>query len=223
MAAWITEGIGRTGPASCPDCPRQSPRANGAGRPRGMSSSGVVVGGWGGRETAWSERVLALLAHACCAADRRARKASGHGGEKARSPDARAWSRQTSDDGQKPSDVVEAMDNVLKEQRVEGLSAFTGNSRSSGAPTMFCWGRGSATRAQRVIEHRRYHITHITRQDGPIAALIAGFGWKAFMQRQRHTRAAVVGRGGLVLSQRISRRAHLPPPQEPCPYRPVVC
>jgi len=41
--------------------------------------------------------------------------------------------------------------------------------------------RGSATRAQRVIEHIRYHITHITRQDGPIAALIARFGWKAFV------------------------------------------
>jgi len=37
------------------------------------------------------------------------------------------------------------------------------------------------TRAPRVIEHIRSHITHITRQDGPIAALIARFGWKAFV------------------------------------------
>ena len=32
-----------------------------------------------------------------------------------------------------------------------------------------------------MIEPLRDHITHSTRQDGPIAALIAGFGWQALV------------------------------------------
>src|SRR3989441_6011792 len=42
-------------------------------------------------------------------------------------------------------------------------------------------GRGSATRQQRVTEHIRYHLTRITRQEGPIRALTQRFGWKAFV------------------------------------------
>ena len=34
---------------------------------------------------------------------------------------------------------------------------------------------------QIIVGRYSYHITHITRQDGPIAALIARFGWKAFV------------------------------------------
>src|SRR3989441_5298723 len=42
-------------------------------------------------------------------------------------------------------------------------------------------GRGSATRQQRVTENSRYHLTRITRQEGPIRALTQRFGWKAFV------------------------------------------
>src|SRR5882724_9513521 len=82
---------------------------------------------------------------------------------------------------------VEAMDNVLKEQRVEGLLRLDWERQIERRTHDVGRGRGSATRAQRVIEHLRYHITHITRQDGPIAALIAGFGWRPLSPMPRQS------------------------------------
>jgi transposase len=83
--------------------------------------------------------------------------------------------RQMTDEGM----VVEAMDNVRKEQRVEGVRRIDWERQIERRTHDVGRGRGAATRAPRVIEHLRYHSTHITRQDGPMAALIAGFGWKA--------------------------------------------
>jgi hypothetical protein len=76
---------------------------------------------------------------------------------------------------------VAARDNVLKEQRVEGVLRIDWAQQIERRTHSVGRGRGSATRAQRGIEHRRDHSTHITRPDGPIAALIAGCGWKAFV------------------------------------------
>jgi len=69
----------------------------------------------------------------------------------------------------------------VKEQRVEGLLRIEWEQQIERHTHYVGRGRGSATREQRVIEHIRYHITRIARQDGPIAALTARFGWKAFV------------------------------------------
>ena len=61
-----------------------------------------------------------------------------------------------------------------------GCSPWHGNGRSSRHTHDVGRGRGSATRAQRMREHIRSHITRITRQDGAIQALRQRFGWKAF-------------------------------------------
>ena len=100
--------------------------------------------------------------------------------------------RQMTDEGT----LVEAIDNVLKEQRVEGLLRIAWEQQSERHTHYVGRGRGSATREQRVSERIRYHITRITRQDGPIAAVTGRFGWKAFVTNAA-ARAAVVDRGGL--------------------------
>jgi len=81
------------------------------------------------------------------------------------------------DDGR----CVEARDHVLTEQRVEGVLRIDWERQIERRTHDVGRDRGSATRAQRVIEPLRDHITHITRQDGPLAAWIAGFGWQALV------------------------------------------
>src|SRR5439155_11317953 len=70
---------------------------------------------------------------------------------------------------------------VLKEQQVEGLLQGEWQQQIERHTHYVGRGRGSATRQQRVTEHIRYHLTRITRQEGPIAALKERFGWKAFV------------------------------------------
>jgi transposase len=133
-----------------------------------------------GGKTAWSERVLVLrspLHAAQQTAGLEKRLATAAKKLAALTPARGRGKRQMTDEGM----LVEAMDNVLKEQRVEGLLRIDWEQQIERRTHYVGRGRGSATRAQRVIEHIRSHITHITRQDGPIAALIARFGWKAFV------------------------------------------
>ena len=77
--------------------------------------------------------------------------------------------------------LVEAIAQVLKEQRVEGLLTVAWERQVEQQAHDVGRGRGSAKRAQQVREHIRYHITRIAREDDDIAALTARFGWKAFV------------------------------------------
>jgi len=77
--------------------------------------------------------------------------------------------------------LVAAIDKVLKEQRVEGLLQVAWEQQIERHIHSIGRGRGAATRAQRVREQIRYHITRITRQDSLIQALSQRFGWKAFV------------------------------------------
>jgi transposase len=73
------------------------------------------------------------------------------------------------------------MDNGRKEQRVEGVLRMAWEQQIERHTHSVGRGRGSATRAQRVIAPIRDHLTRLTRQDGPSAALTARFGWQAFV------------------------------------------
>ena len=77
--------------------------------------------------------------------------------------------------------LVAALAKVLKEQQVEGLLQGEWQQQIERHTHYVGRGRGSATRQQRVTEHIRYHLTRITRQEGPIRALTQRFGWKAFV------------------------------------------
>jgi transposase len=77
--------------------------------------------------------------------------------------------------------LMAAIEHVFKTHRVEGLLSVEWEQQIERHTHYIGRGRGSATREQRVTEHRRSHITCIVRQDGPIAALTQRFGWKAFV------------------------------------------
>ena len=85
--------------------------------------------------------------------------------------------RQSTDE----ATLLEAIDHVLKEQRVESLRTVAWERQVERHTHYVGRGRGSATREQRVRETIRSHITHIARREGPIADLIQRFGWKAFV------------------------------------------
>jgi transposase len=77
--------------------------------------------------------------------------------------------------------LVEAIDLVLKEHRVEGWRSVTWEKQGEQTTQYVGRGRGSVSREKRVIQHTRYHLTHIARQADTIAALSQRLGWKAFV------------------------------------------
>jgi transposase len=77
--------------------------------------------------------------------------------------------------------LVEAIDRVLKDQRVEGLLSVTWAKQVEQNIQYVGRGRGSQSREQQMIQKTRYHITHIARQEDHIADLCQRFGWKAFV------------------------------------------
>ena len=77
--------------------------------------------------------------------------------------------------------LLEAIDLVLKEHRVEGLLSVTWEKQVEQTTQYVGRGRGSVSREKRVIQKTRYHITHIARQADTIATLRQRFGWKAFV------------------------------------------
>src|SRR5215475_8012152 len=77
--------------------------------------------------------------------------------------------------------LVEAINRVLKDQRVDGLLRVAWEKQVE-PPTQYVGrGRGAVHREKRVIQKTRYHITQITRQEDRIGALRQRFGWKAFV------------------------------------------
>ena len=79
------------------------------------------------------------------------------------------------------SDLLEAISQVLKTHRVEGLLRVEYVKQTERQTKYVGRGRGSAQREQQVIEKVRYHITEVKRADEQIADVKARLGWKAFV------------------------------------------
>jgi transposase len=77
--------------------------------------------------------------------------------------------------------LVEAIERVLKDQRVDGLLRVAWEQQVEQTTQYVGRGRGSASRPKRVIQKTRYHITDIARPEDHIADLCQRFGWKAFV------------------------------------------
>jgi transposase len=75
----------------------------------------------------------------------------------------------------------EAMDPVLKAQRVDGWLTVAWERQVERPTHDVGRGRGSATRAQRMRANIRAHLTRMPRQDDAITALSQRVGWKAFV------------------------------------------
>jgi len=141
-------------------------------------------------ETEWSERVLVLRSPVHAerqTAGLEKRLATAANKLAALTPARGRGKRQMSDE----ATLVEAIDQVLKAQRVEGLLCIEWEQQIERQTHYVGRGRGSAEREQRVIEKIRYHITRIARQDGPIAALTERFGWKAFVTNAAQERLSL--------------------------------
>src|SRR5881275_1191533 len=87
--------------------------------------------------------------------------------------------------------LVEAIDRVLTEHRVEGLLSVAWEKQVEQTTQYVGRGRGSVHREKCVMQKTRYHITHITRQGETIAALTQRFGWKAFVTNAPRTRLSL--------------------------------
>jgi transposase len=115
--------------------------------------------------------------------------------------------------------LVEAIDLVLTEHRVEGLLSVTGEKQVEQTTRYVGRGRGSVSREQRVIQKTRYPITHIARQADTIAALSQRVGWKAFVTNAGQTRlslhdAVVCYRNAYRVARifnRLKSRVHIAP------------
>ncbi len=87
--------------------------------------------------------------------------------------------------------LVAAIDGVLTAHRVDGLLRVTWEKQVEQTTQYVGRGRGAVHREKRVIQKIRYHIIHIARQEGTIAARRQRFGWKAFVTNAEHTRLSL--------------------------------
>ena len=131
-------------------------------------------------DVAWRERVLVVRSpvhanHQAAGLEKRLCHAETQ--RTALTPPRGRGKRQITDE----ATLVEAIDRVLKDQRVEGLLNVTWEKQVEQKTQYVGRGRGSKSREKRVIQHTRYHITHIARQEDDIADLRQRFGWKAFV------------------------------------------
>ena len=87
--------------------------------------------------------------------------------------------------------LVEAIAEVLKKHRVEGLLRIEFERQSEPQTRYVGRCRGSANRAQQVTERVRYQVTEVVREEAKIAELIDRFGWKAFVTNATKERVSL--------------------------------
>ena len=115
--------------------------------------------------------------------------------------------------------LMEAMALVLQEHRVEGLLRVAWEKPVEQTTQDVGRGRGALSRAKRMMQNTRYHITHIARQEATIAARRQRFGWKAFVTnagpKRLSMRDAVLGYRNASrverLFHRLKSRVHIAP------------
>jgi len=171
-----------------------------------------------GRVEAWSERVLVVRSprHATQqAAGLEKRLSHAETQLTALTPPRGRGKRQSTDE----ATLVEAIARVLTAHRVDGLLSVVWEKQVAQTTQYVGRGRGSVNRAKRVIQTTRYHLTHLTRQEGTIAARRQRFGWKAFVTNAGHTRrslqeAVVCYRNAYRVARifhRLKSRVHIAP------------
>ena len=168
MAAWISDGIAKDRDGALERLVRRNHRDEEVLVAEGYEFErrcGLEEG-----EAEWTERVLVVRSPAHAerqVAGLAKRLATAEHKLAALTPARGRGKRQITEEAQ----LVAAIDKVLKEQQVEGLLQVEWQQEIERHTHYVGRGRGSATRQQRVTEHSRYHLTRITRQEGPIRAL----------------------------------------------------
>jgi transposase len=192
MAEWISEGIRQDSAGKLERLCRANARGDAV-----LAAEGYEVERTCGLEAGaaeWNERVVVVRSPV--PAERQAAGLAtrlAHAEQKlaALTPARGRGKRQITD----AATLLEAIDHVLKEQRVESLLTVAWARQVERRTHYVGRGRGAATREQRVRETIRYHITHLARREGPIADLIQRFGWKAFVTNATSERLSVADAG----------------------------
>src|SRR5215831_17774628 len=178
MDAWITAGVTKREAGELEQIWRTNDRGHEVLAAEGYEFERTCGAADG--EAAWSERVLVVRSplHATQqAAGLEQRLSHAETQLTALTPPRGRGKRQITDE----ATLVEAIDRVLTEHRVEGLLHVVWNKQVEQTTQYVGRGRGSVRREQRVVQKTRYHITRITRQEATIAARSRRFGWKAFV------------------------------------------
>jgi transposase len=188
MEAWISEGVARGETGELVRVFRTNDRGHEVLTAEGYEFERTC---WAkGSHEGWTERVMVVRSplhahHQAAGLDKRLRHAAT--ALAALTPPRGRGKRQITEE----ATLVEAIDRVLKAHRVEGLLSVIWEKQVEQHTQYLGRGRGSASRPKRVIEHTRYHITCIARQEAQIAGLRQRYGWKAFVTNARQTRRSL--------------------------------
>jgi transposase len=188
MEAWISEGVARGETGELVRVFRTNDRGHEVLTAEGYEFERTC---WAkGSHEGWTERVMVVRSplhahHQAAGLDKRLRHAAT--ALAALTPPRGRGKRQITEE----ATLVEAIDRVLKAHRVEGLLSVIWEKQVEQHTQYLGRGRGSASRPKRVIEHTRYHITCIARQEAQIAGLRQRYGWKAFVTNARQTRLSL--------------------------------
>jgi transposase len=178
MEAWISEGVAKGEAGELEQIFRTNDRGHEVLAAEGYEFERRC--GAKGSQEAWTERVVVVRSpmhakHQAAGLDKRLAHAETN--LAALTPPRGRGKRQITDE----ATLVEAIDLVLKDYRVEGLLSVAWEKQVERHTQYVGRGRGSASRPKRVIKKTRYHITRIARQEDHIADLSQRFGWKAFV------------------------------------------
>jgi len=188
MAAWMTEGVAQGETGERERMFRTNDRGHEVLAAEGDECERTCWAPEG--ETGWTERVVVMRSprHAAQqAAGLATRRSQAEKPLAALTPPRGRGKRQITD----AVALVEAMDKVLKAPRVRGLLSVAWEKQVEQTTHYVGRGRGAVRREKRVMQQTRSHITHITRQGEPIAALTQRFGWKAFVTKAPRTRLSL--------------------------------
>jgi transposase len=178
MDAWITGGVTKHAAGALARIWRANDRGHEVLAAEGYEFERTCCAP--GSDVEWRERVLVVRSpmHATQqAAGLETRLRHAETQLTALTPPRGRGKRQITDE----ATLVEAIDRVLKDQRVDGLLSVAWEKQVEQTTQYVGRGRGSVHREKRVIQKIRYHITHIARQADHIADLCQRFGWKAFV------------------------------------------
>jgi len=178
MDAWITVGVTKREAGELAQIWRTNDRGHEVLAAEGYECERTCCAPGG--QAPWSERVLVVRSpmHATQqAAGLATRLRHAETTLTALTPPRGRGKRQITDE----ATLLEAIDRVLTEHRVEGLLSVAWEKQVEQTTQYVGRGRGALSREKRVIQKIRYHIIHIARQEDTIAARSQRFGWKAFV------------------------------------------
>jgi transposase len=188
MEAWITTGVRKGGAGELVRIWRTNDRGHEVLAAEGYEFERPC--GTPDSDVAWRERVLVVRSPLHANQQTAGLENRLHHAETALTaltPPRGRGKRQMTDE----ATLVEAIDRVLTEQRVDGLLSVTWEKQVEQKTQYVGRGRGSKSREKRVIQKTRSYITQITRQEDRIGALRQRFGWKAFVTNAAQKRLSL--------------------------------